>query len=428
MDPSEFKFKTNLEVAGLDVVTELITADLTDRAITDRLITDIFSQLNFLNLVTNVGTDFGNLEKLVSALLAPLIQKGFIELKIRHVNRKPFFLISAPESGADRIFSKGKEQIFINNLLIDAHADVVPYGFFSNGESIIQIDSENNEYIFGRGANDMLTQVAVIIVLLYRLYRANVGPPVVTISTDEELANPGQKKFYKRISVPAAISLEPTGTLRGGVVNEIMQSKTILFKKVKRQGYTSAEIQRFLSSYFKEIPYFARLTINAYFDDGNIYMAFTPGNLSDYKLRDLYGTFAALCRELGIIEEDSLLYSVKPDNADHYYSQVDPEIKSTILDAVESSYGEAELIEDDNSLTTALKGKDKDLYALANSFQCSLGLHLPSKERNTVIVSFPERGGRHTDSEHFKVGEPSELLESLFNIVKNIKLLELVES
>jgi len=331
-------------------------------------------------------------------------------------------VIGPVESGADRILDGGQDPVKVNNLLIDAHADVVPYSTFRNGESIIQTDSVGNEYVFGRGANDMLTQVAVAIVLLYRLYKANINPPILTISTDEELANPHQGEFYSRLHTPAAISLEPTGNLLGGVVTEILQSRTVFFKDVNTHGYSSARIDEVVREHFSRVRGFSNVTFNAHFSDDNLYISFAPYKRVKRRLKSLYNHLFAFFDDLGI--STGSLYGFPPST--NFDSTLDKPVKKVVVDSVNNAYGGTMLLEDDhNMLTTALPRSRVNEYALANAFQCSLGMHSPTKARNTVILSFPERGGRHTDYEHVKIGEPSMLLESLFDIAKNLKVPDL---
>lgn len=211
---------------------EMISIDNSDGNIIKiaALIEDISAHLIALSTLDKNNWDFTVFADLVRKLLAPLIDAGYVRQMHTSVISSednylfPFYFIFPPEDEEvvekiktnSRIITSKEETkpiVNVDNKLVHVHADTVGYKgkFGRNKAYIARKENPLENILLGRGANDMKNSIAVMVIVLFILYKLDQKPPIILMSNDEELSSPGSKTIFNILqATDLALDLEPS--------------------------------------------------------------------------------------------------------------------------------------------------------------------------------------------------------------------------
>ena len=185
------------------------------------LIKDISALIISYDTVTGELKDGLFLLAAIEQLLQPLLSDKYIKLRIEGLvannHMIPFTFIYSPEEEevireVESTWMNRSGTVEINVPVVHAHIDTTTLiePFSSTTTYIDNNENTPDSLLFGRGANDMKSQIAVMIISLYLLHSINEKPPIMVLSSDEEQGIPYSRDLFATMYLRnLVIDLEP---------------------------------------------------------------------------------------------------------------------------------------------------------------------------------------------------------------------------
>lgn len=381
------------------------------------------------------------------------IIKSIVESQGLHMALKP---IELKDSNGRKfnlpIISVSNQNIFNQHFITqtEVSADIVLMGHSDKINAIypefyklkVKIDEVSGEKIFqGRGANDMLAQVAAGLISMILAKDSNLTYAMVLLP-DEEIGCRWSEKHLPKIVAKLVIDLEPTGNMSGVFSNGMVKNHIIFLDRYffKNLGGFNIGVE-FLKSFevlIKEIEKRFKLNIYLSIAEDSINISI---NTSDSK------TIKTLAPEINLII-DKAIRTAKREASNmmtlqrRFVEQVTNFISSAFPDTYETTYEALTQLPDPNNpiykyfqtvlekyypatveypknfnrLTSASIGDNSSRLANLNTNFASATaiLEIP----NSIIFSFAEYFGRHTDQEAASIGDIVKLIKILLELLK----------
>jgi acetylornithine deacetylase/succinyl-diaminopimelate desuccinylase-like protein len=223
------------------------------------------------------GVDLQCFPEVIKELLNPLIECGFLEVEI--LERANPIVIIHPCS--KEIVTKIKElptevdfdnlapPIYIPQVLLFAHFDT--YGFAEPMGKNVALKS--NDLIYGRGANDMKGQIAMLIMTLYALNRIGSRDFFVILSSNEEYNAISDEFLFYNIKANLAFDLEPTSTVSGALVTQF--AKTLYVDFSTSTKLSAKELAKYDPGFKRLIEIVTELLIRIKITNTSFFISFT---------------------------------------------------------------------------------------------------------------------------------------------------------
>ncbi len=189
-------------------------------------ITDHLKQFDILTHKSK--PEFLQQHQSIADILAPLINAGFCNMQTQTMyGHRVFSCIFPPaqQKTIDELLSCSTQAIDVGIPFMHIHTDVAPYVQpYGTKNTFIQ-NGNNPEWILGRGTNDTLIHLAILITNLYSLKHKGLKecPILIGLSSDEEIRGSyGSLDVVKKIQSPIQFDEEPLGRI--GISNRIGSS------------------------------------------------------------------------------------------------------------------------------------------------------------------------------------------------------------
>jgi hypothetical protein len=400
---------------------ELIAVRLSDASwITDPealkiLILDITALLIRFNTDTYKGTEFLEAYNSIVALLRPLIDSGFINLKSTNIQGRNFISISTDGAIATANIENGLEgkgrKVKTDHLFVHAHYDVVPPLEKLGGFSPF-VTSDLN-LLAGRGAFDMKSQIAIIIMLFYYCSFKGLTAITINISAWEEQASRNDKNFLN-CSGLINVDLEPTGNWFGVPVNGIEYTKAFIVEFHESVRLEPGEHIKMINE-IKQVLAEAGLKAQMALNDMDFTICLEDNNKVAEKFKQ-----EAQDKVLDILEKYNInLLGYDMKNALGFNSRVTRTARSIIKDAFSHITPRA-FESDDPRSNTVVENIDKGFGSLFGVFNTALTLSGNSNFSMNTIIFGPHDNIRHTDVEILEVAQAIDIFWSLTKLAHGV--------
>lgn len=370
--------------------------------------------------LTYVGKDLTrNFPMAIEILLAPLVDSGF--LKISKISKAhPVLMIHHCEDEKVEnlkshliIPNKVFETVIVNKPLIHAHFDTVD--FVGKLGSNIPLKNKRTDILYGRGSNDMKGQVAMLIMLLYKLAYEGCTNFFIVLGSNEEFGINEDADIFKRLRTPVTFDIEPTGHHSGVFANKIGPTKALISRSIRLTEQSAFEIsneitEKYYASTGEKVLFVVKM------EGSFVYICFAKTISSSNQtilLKIAQGIFK---RRFGISEQKLNFKYLPPGDFESEISpkvlnQVSKSIKDTQLPAKEYpllANHPSEFIPTNNGRFGKMVGG----FATQISFA-------DENRPNCFIASVAEIGPRHSDRESVSLTDLWNFMKFLENFLIN---------
>src|SRR5260221_9853322 len=205
----------------------------------EEILQDLIAFFVSLDTVGGEGKNLKYFGSMVEFFLDPLIEERFLKVD-SDKGESPFIMIHPEMKQSAQILEVGsskvayihqmiKDYIRIPKVVIHCHFDTVQFlGKF--GMDVAYKDKANSEMISGRGTNDMKSQLAAIILLLFKLFKQGNKNFFIFLTSTEEYDYKAAEDYLSLVRGALNLDLEPTSTISGVIVEGVDQSRNLSFE------------------------------------------------------------------------------------------------------------------------------------------------------------------------------------------------------